>query len=77
MKALVVGDADDALGFAVAGVPNVICNSKRDVEAVIARSDASDTIVILSATTADMIPERLHQWRAGRGPMFVVLPAHE
>ena len=76
MKALVIGDTDDALGFAVAGVPNVICNSKRDVEAAIARADAADTILILSASAADFIREKLQQWRSGRGPMFVVLPAH-
>ena len=76
MKALVIGDTDDALGFAIAGVPTVICNSKRDVEAAIARADAADTILILSASVADFIRERLQQWRSGRGPMFVVLPAH-
>ena len=74
MKALVLGDADDALGFAVAGVPNVICNSKRDVESALARSDAGDTVFILSSTTADLIPDRVAQWRSGSGPMFVVLP---
>lgn len=74
MKPLLVGDAEDALGFAVAGVPNVICNSKGDVEAVFAHADADDTVFILSSHVADLIPERLTQWRAGRGPMFVVLP---
>lgn len=74
MKPLVIGDADDALGFAVAGVTNVICNSKRDVEAAIARTDPSDTIFILSAAAADLVPDTVAQWRAGRGPMHVVLP---
>lgn len=77
MKPLVLGDADDALGFAVAGVPNVICNSRRDIEAALSREDANDTIFILSSTAADLIPERIAQWRSGRGPMFVVLPQHQ
>jgi vacuolar-type H+-ATPase subunit F/Vma7 len=74
VKALVIGDADDALGFAVAGIANRICHSKRDVEAAIARSDPSDTIVILSASAADLVPETIEEWRSGRGPMHVVLP---
>ena len=77
MKALVIGDPDDALGFAVAGVQNVICNSKREVEAAIARADASDTVLILSASAADFVRDTIDQWREGRGPMHVVLPRHE
>ena len=75
MKALVIGDADDALGFAVAGIPNVICNSKRDVERAI--GGAPDSVLIISASAADMIPDTIAQWRTGRGPMHVVLPRHE
>lgn len=74
MKPLFLTDAEDALGFGMAGVESRACASRADVETEIARA-GQDVVFVFSRKTASLIPERLDAWRKDpAGPMFVVLP---
>ena len=74
MKPLFIGDADDALGFAIAGFASEFCGTREAVASAIA-SASKDDILVLSASAAALVPEQIEEWkRAPAGPMFVILP---
>ena len=74
MKPLFIADADDALGFAVAGFATAACATREEVDAAVANA-AKDDVLVFSAATAALISDRIGEWRhAATGPMFVVLP---
>jgi vacuolar-type H+-ATPase subunit F/Vma7 len=77
MTPVLIGDASDALGFALAGVQSYICDSRSQVEAAIARvtGQVPDPVILLSHSAAEWISDRCEAWRRkGSGPMFVVIP---
>lgn len=74
MTPVLIGDAADALGFALAGVKSYVCDSRSEVEAAIARvtGEVSDPVILLSHSAAEWIADRCEEWRrSGSGPMFV------
>lgn len=51
MKPFVVGTREDVAGFALAGVRGVVCSTREEVAAAVARVD-DDTLVIMSGQFA-------------------------
>ena len=77
MTPVLIGDAVDVLGFALAGVRTFTCDSRSDVEAALSRvtDELPDPVILLSASAAECIADRCAEWRrTGSGPMFVALP---
>jgi vacuolar-type H+-ATPase subunit F/Vma7 len=66
MIPLVVGTRDDVAGFALAGVPGMVCTTREEIAAAFAAA-GDDALVILSASIAALAPERTPQ-------LVVVLP---
>ncbi len=78
MRLVLLGDADDARGFRLAGVETTVCRTRDDVERAVADlSDHSDEI------GGVLVSERVHRLAPGvvdalhenpRWPILIVLP---
>lgn len=55
MKPLVVGTAEDVVGFALAGVEGVVCATREEAGQAISRAD-EQTLIIVSAPFAQQVP---------------------
>jgi vacuolar-type H+-ATPase subunit F/Vma7 len=78
MRALLVGDVDDARGFALAGVETRVAVEAREVERALAeaaRAEPPVGLVIVSAGAAALAPRTVAALAArGEPPAVVVLP---
>jgi hypothetical protein len=77
MSAVLLGDGEDARGFALAGVAAVPCGDARALESELGRLAAAHglELVLVSAAVAALAPRALEAFR-GRpaGPVVLVLP---
>lgn len=76
---VLLGDADDARGFRLAGVTALVCRTAADVDAALRQVTCSDRdradIVLVSDAVYRLAPERVDAVSLGReGPMVLVLP---
>ena len=75
---LVLGDADDARGFALAGASVVRCRTRENVLRSLRPIDAGDlapTLVMASARVYALAPADLDRLRDRRtGPVVLILP---
>ena len=65
MTPLVIGNRDDVVAFALAGVDGVVCTTREEAGQAIEQT-AADTLVLVSAELAPSAPQR---------SLVVVLPA--
>lgn len=78
MKIRLVGDADDVLGFSLAGVEGFIVRDRRQAEQALAavEADGGVGLLLVSASIEDLRPRALERIRRrGVLPALVVLPA--
>lgn len=78
MKIRLVGDADDVLGFSLAGVEGFIARDRRQAEQALAavEADGGVGLLLVSASIEDLRPRALERIRRREGlPALVVLPA--
>ncbi len=75
MIPLLIGDAADARGFALAGVDSYVCTTREQIEERLRAVTAERFVLFFSASAARLIADRIATWRRdGTGPPFVVLP---
>jgi len=80
MKIALVGDPDDARGFALAGVRTYVPDSAADARHVLAELARSPSIglVLISAAVASLVPDVVDaHLRAVAHPAFLVVPPSE
>jgi vacuolar-type H+-ATPase subunit F/Vma7 len=78
VKICLVGDADDALGFSLAGIEGTVPRDRREADRAFAAIEAEKDIglVLLSAAVEDLGSPALERLkRRGGIPAVVVLPA--
>jgi vacuolar-type H+-ATPase subunit F/Vma7 len=77
MRALVLGDEDDARGFALAGVEARACRNASELLAALERatSDADVGLIVVAAAVAALDPPAIGRARARAGSaLLLVLP---
>ena len=79
MRMVVIGDLADVTGFALAGVPGIVCATAAEVQAAIDGAfRRHDGVVMVSASVAAAAPAAIDAARARRtGPLILVLPSQE
>ena len=72
---LVLGDADDARGFALVGAKTRRCATREDVVRALRAMDPDTSIVVFSRKAAALAPAEVDALvAAARGPIAIVLP---
>ncbi len=78
MKIVLLGDADDVRGFALAGVDGHVCQDRGAVESALARIGAHAAemgLVLISAAVAGLASRAIERLRAQEGsPAVIILP---
>jgi len=73
---LVLAGRDDAVGFALAGVPSVECTDRTAVRDALARADASVAVVLVTHDVEEVAADAVAAYRDRPGaPPVVVLPS--
>ncbi|HLN81523.1 MAG TPA: V-type ATP synthase subunit F [Thermoanaerobaculia bacterium] len=78
MRIRLVGDADDALGFSLAGIEGIVPRDRREADRAFAAIEAEKGIglVLVSAAVEDLGSPALERLKLRGGiPAIVVLPA--
>ncbi len=79
MRLILLGDADDARGFRLAGVETTVCRTRDDVEraaaAVLEDGDGEIGVVLVSESVCQLAPSAMDALQdRPRWPILVVLP---
>lgn len=77
MNIFVIGDRDTVLGFRLAGVRGAVVGEKDDAAVALDRAlrDASNGLVLVTESIADIIRERVNMHRASAGvPIVLEIP---
>jgi vacuolar-type H+-ATPase subunit F/Vma7 len=77
VNAVLLGDVQDARGFALAGFAAVPCGDVREAESALRRVAAAPdlALVLVSPGVAALVPEALDAFRArAAAPVVLVLP---
>jgi len=82
MKLVLLGDADAARGFRLAGVETTVCRTRDDVERAAARlledGDREIGVVLVSRSVYQLAPTAMDALQdRPRWPILVVLPEQE
>ena len=77
MRLVVVGDLADVTGFALAGIPGIVCVSEPEARAALdGAAKQRGGVVVVSAAVAALAPAAVEAARARReGPLVLILPA--
>ena len=81
MRLVLLGDADDARGFRLAGVETTICRTRADVDHAVAQlfEDGGEptSVVLVSAPVHHLAPSVIDALQdRPRWPILVLLPEH-
>jgi vacuolar-type H+-ATPase subunit F/Vma7 len=78
MRALVLGDEDDARGFALAGVEACACRDASALKAALERagSDADVGLIVVAAGVAELDPQAIESARARAGSVLLLVLPH-
>ena len=81
MRLVLLGGADDARGFRLAGVETTVCRTREDVERAVAelseKGDRQAAVVLVSEAVYQLAPVVVDMLQDRRWPILVVLPEHE